>query len=124
MVGVIDSGIYPAHEDFEGVTLSGYPEEISVTIRGGGKPRTETTPLGPDDEAYWGRDFFGHGTHVSGIITAVGANGTGVVGVSPGNVKIHMVKVFGDSGAWIYSSTLVDAAQRASAAGAKIINMS
>jgi subtilisin family serine protease len=124
MVGVIDSGIYPAHEDFEGVTLSGYPEEISVTIRGGGKPRTETTPLGPDDEAYWGRDFFGHGTHVSGTITAVGANGTGVVGVSPGNVKIHMVKVFGDSGAWIYSSTLVDAAQRASAAGAKIINMS
>ena len=115
IVGVIDSGIFPGHEDFAEVNLYGYPFEISVRIKGKGKPTTKTTPLDADDEAYWGRDFNGHGTHVSGTITALG-NDVGVVGVSPGNVEIFMVKVFGDAGDWIYSSTLVDAAQRAQGA--------
>lgn len=126
-VGVIDSGIYPGHADFAGVNIGGYPAEITVTttVKWKGKPTTttETTPLGPDDEAFWGRDYLGHGTHVTGTIAAA-ANNQGVVGVSPGKVNIFMVKVFGDVGNWVYSSTLLHAAQQAKLGGANIISMS
>jgi serine protease len=47
-----------------------------------------------------------------------------VVGVSPGNVAIHMVKVFGDTGNWIYSSDLLTGCRAAQAKGAKVISMS
>jgi subtilisin family serine protease len=97
-VCIIDSGIHAGHEDFAGIAMTGYPSG-------------------------WNNDQCGHGTHVAGTIAA--ANNTlGVVGVSPGKVSLHLVKVFGDSCAWSYSSTLVDAAQRCQAAGAKVISMS
>ena len=54
-----------------------------------------------------------------------------MVGVSPGKVSLHIIKVFGTNGysgegqcSWTYSSTLVDAANRCATAGAKIISMS
>jgi serine protease len=97
-VGVIDSGIYTGHEDFADVSAFGYPSD-------------------------WNVDRDGHGTHVCGTITA-SLNKSGVVGVSPGDVQIYMVKVFGDTGSWVYSSTLIDAANRCAAAGSKIISMS
>lgn len=131
IVGVIDSGVYPGHEDLPGgelpggeLQINGYPTQIVTRVKGGGKPRTTTVDLTEADEEYWGRDVFGHGTHVTGTITAIGGNGKGVVGVSPGNVEIFMVKVFGDRGNWIYSSTLVNAVQKAQTAGATVINMS
>jgi len=126
-VGVIDSGLYQGHADFAGVNIDGYPAELTVTttVKGKGKPTTttETTALGPDDEEFWGRDYLGHGTHVTGTIAAA-ANNQGVVGVSPGKVNIFMVKVFGDAGNWVYSSTLLNAAQQAKEGGADIISMS
>ena len=97
-VGVIDSGVFTAHADFQGVNFSGEP-------------------------AGWDVDHNGHGTHVVGTITA-GLNGGGVVGVSPGKIAVHMVKVFGDNGNWIYASTLLNAANRAKAVGCKVISMS
>ncbi|HZX81368.1 MAG TPA: S8 family serine peptidase, partial [Lysobacter sp.] len=98
-VCVIDSGINANHEDFAGVAMTGYPSG-------------------------WNNDSCGHGTHVAGTIAAVN-NTTGVVGVSPGKVSLHIVKVFdGASCAWSYASTLVDAANRCESAGAKVINMS
>lgn len=98
-VCVIDSGINAGHEDFAGIPMSGYPSG-------------------------WNNDSCGHGTHVAGTIAAAN-NGLGVVGVSPGAVSLHIVKVFdGASCGWSYASTLVDAANRCSAAGAKVINMS
>jgi serine protease len=99
-VGVIDSGIFVGHEDFGGVTISGYNGNLP-----------------------WNQDGSGHGTHVCGTIAA-SLNGKGVVGVSPGAIELYMVRVFGDSGTWAYSSTLLDAAQRCQKAGCKIISMS
>lgn len=96
-VGIIDSGVFAGHSDFASVSMTGYP-------------------------VGWNTDGLGHGTHVTGSIAAQ-LNGLGVVGVSPG-VSIHMVKVFDGSGNWIYSSTLLDAAQRCQAAGCRIISMS
>ena len=98
-VGIIDSGVFTGHSDFVGLTtrMSGYPSG-------------------------WDTDGLGHGTHVTGTIAAQ-LNGSGVAGVSPG-VSIHMVRVFGDTGNWIYSSTLLNAAQQCQAAGCKIISMS
>ena len=97
---IIDSGIYTAHEDLLGVNASGYSGNL-----------------------VWNQDSSGHGTHVSGTIAAMN-NALGVVGVTPGTVQIYMVRVFGDDGAWAYSSTLIDAANRCATAGANIISMS
>ncbi|MCW8997700.1 MAG: S8 family serine peptidase, partial [Kangiellaceae bacterium] len=78
-----------------------------------------------NDTGNWYEDGHGHGTHVSGTIAAVGNNGTGVVGVNPsGNLNLHMVKVFNNSGSWAYGSDLVIAVDQCRAAGAKVISMS
>jgi len=80
---------------------------------------------GSYDTGNWYEDGHGHGTHVSGTIAAIGGNDTGVVGVNPsGNLKLHMVKVFNNSGSWAYGSDLVAAVDQCSAAGAKVISMS
>lgn len=102
-IGVIDSGIFPGHKDFAGVAMSGYP--------------------GGDYTTRWDYDGYGHGTHVSGTLTAA-LNGGGVTGVSPGKVSLFMVRVFANNGNWTYSSTLLDAANKCYAAGCKVINMS
>ncbi len=100
-VGVIDSGVFTGHEDFAGVNITGYNGNLP-----------------------WAVDGSGHGTHVVGTIAAAGYNGKGVVGVSPRDAQIFMVRVFGDGGAWAYSSSLLDAAQRCQAASCMIISMS
>lgn len=106
-VGVIDSGLFTGHEDFAGVVMAGEPVFNPAT-----------------DERAWNRDRDSHGTHVTGTITAAN-NSLGVIGVSPGQTRIYMVKVFGDAAQWIYSSTLLQAVQNAvNNGGAKIINMS
>ena len=97
---IIDSGFYTGHEDLQGVNVSGYSGNLP-----------------------WNVDGSGHGTHVSGTIVAVN-NALGVIGVTPGTVQVYMVRVFGDDGAWAYSSTLIDAANKCAAAGANIISMS
>jgi serine protease len=98
-VCVIDSGIKADHEDFAGIAMTGYPSG-------------------------WNTDDCGHGTHVAGTIAAAN-NNVGVIGVSPGKVSFHIVKVFsGAECGWSYASTLVDAANRCQAAGAKVISMS
>ena len=104
-VGVIDSGVFTGHADLGGLQISGHPT------------------YGDGDERNWNRDYNSHGTHVVGTIAAAN-NNVGVVGVSPGKVEIYMVKVFGDTGNWIYSSDLLAAARQAASAGSKIISMS
>src|SRR6478736_2515911 len=104
-VGVIDTGVAIAHEDLQTVNIAGEPD------------------FGPDDQRTWYRDVYGHGTHVVGTLAAAN-NDLGVVGVSPGAISVYMVKVFGDTGNWVYSSDLLAAARAAQAHGARIISMS
>jgi subtilisin family serine protease len=102
---IIDSGVDFSHEDLKdnGANVTG--EYDSGT-------------------GWWYTDETHHGTHVFGTIAGVN-NGLGVVGVNPNkNLKIHVVKVFGANGAWTYSSTLANAANKCGAAGANVITMS
>jgi serine protease len=99
-VCVIDSGIYPAQEDFEGIPIDGSEGALA-----------------------WDQDGCGHGTHVAGTIAAAD-NAIGVVGVAPQAVALHIVRVFGDDCEWQYASTLVAALDECRAAGARVVNMS
>lgn len=96
---IIDSGYYVGHEDLP-TGVSGYNGNLP-----------------------WNQDGDGHGTHVAGTIAAMN-NALGVVGVTPGTVQLYIVRVFGNDGAWAYSSTLIDAAYKCRDAGANIISMS
>ena len=102
-VCVIDSGYDLGHED----------KPLSPTVTG----VDDLLGAGP-----WREDGNGHGTHVSGTINAKN-NTVGVLGVFPG-APMHIVRVFGNEGTWMYSSDLVAALDRCMAAGAKVINMS
>jgi subtilisin family serine protease len=108
-VCIIDSGYYQAHEDLK---------DSGVTAK--------TTDSG---SGTWNKDSCGHGSHVAGTISGIAGNGTGVVGVYP-EASLHIVKVFGDdvvgggACAWTYSSTLVDALNNCTAAGANVVSMS
>jgi serine protease len=103
-VCVIDSGYDITHEDLPS---------------GGNVTGTNDSGTGN-----WYQDGSGHGTHVAGTIVALN-NDVGVVGVLPnGQLNVHIIKVFGDSGSWAYSSSLVHALNRCEDAGANVVNMS
>ncbi|WP_036172786.1 S8 family serine peptidase [Massilia sp. 9096] len=102
---IIDSGVDFSHED----------------LKDNGGNVTGEYDAGT---GWWYTDETHHGTHVFGTIAGVN-NGLGVVGVNPNKqLKIHVVKVFGTDGAWTYSSTLANAANKCGAAGANVITMS
>ena len=67
-------------------------------------------------------DFYGHGTHVSGIVSATTNNSAGVAGTCP-DCRLLNGKVLNDSGSGVYSwitNGIICAADN----GAKVINMS
>lgn len=103
-VCIIDSGYAKGHEDLS----------------------ADTNITGQDDSGTgaWSTDENSHGTHVAGTISALNNSGIGVVGVSPNKqLKLHIIKVFGENG-WAYSSTLASAANKCGKAGANVISMS
>jgi serine protease len=102
-VCVVDSGYYTGHEDLP-----------VGSVTGTNNPGTGN----------WFQDACGHGTHVAGTIAALD-NSTGVVGVvASGTVGLHIVKVFGDTCSWTYSSDLINALNTCRTAGADIVSMS
>ena len=107
-VCIIDSGLDATHPDFQRANIAGTDD--------------------PTGTGLWSKDSCHHGTHVAGTIAASN-DGTGVVGVSPGAASLHIVKVFGGDAAdagcdWAYSSSLVAALDKCTAAGAKVVSMS
>lgn len=107
-VCVIDTGLYTGHEDLIGVDVIG------------GYSQTN------DDPDLWNHDGHGHGTHVTGTVTAM-HNDIGVVGVTPGTVSIFFVKIFDDAGEWVpqkHASDLVEAIYLCADNGANVISMS
>jgi thermitase len=103
IVAVLDTGLDSTHPDFAGNVIQG---ENFVAV----PHNTDTT----DDN--------GHGTHVSGIIGAVGNNGVGVAGLMWG-VRIMPVK-FLDANGTGFTSDEIEGIDFAIAHGAKIINAS
>jgi subtilisin family serine protease len=123
VVGVIDTGVDLEHPDLVG-NLWVNPGEIpgnGIDDEGDGYV---------DDVNGWDfvngdadpRDDHGHGTHVSGIIAAVGDNALGITGVC-WRTKIMALKFLGAGGSG-FTSDAVDALEFAIAHGVRITNNS
>jgi subtilisin family serine protease len=102
VVAVVDTGVDATHPDLAGVVLAG-----TDFVSPGGDGRNDPN---------------GHGTHVSGIIAAVGDNGIGVAGLAQG-AKILPVRVMGADGSG-YDSDAAAGVVWASDHGANVINLS
>ena len=94
IVGVIDTGI-TFHEDLQQNLVSGYDFiSQSLNARDGGGRDSDPTDMGDwngTSSSSW------HGTHVTGIIGAVGGNSIGITGIAPG-VRIQPLRVLGANG--------------------------
>lgn len=108
---VIDTGYDSRHEDLpNGANITG--EVLDVT---GGKRN-----LGN-----WFEDTYGHGTHITGTLAALG-NNIGLEGILPnGTLNIHHVKVVDNAGYWrVYGSDIIASLNACESAGATVVNMS
>ena len=124
VVAVLDSGGDYTHPDLEANTwinelelngVEGYDDDGNGyvdDIRGWDFINLDNAPL--DDNM--------HGTHVAGIIGAVGNNGIGIAGAA-WDVKLMHIKVFQSSGVG-NSTTIAAGVEYASSNGATILNMS
>ena len=103
-VAVIDTGVQADHPD-----LSGQIAAQADMVTGDG--------VAEDDN--------GHGTHVAGIIAAIGNNGEGGVGIAP-DTQLIAVDVFSESnGKWTATTAnIIAGIEFAVDNGAKVINLS
>ncbi|MDA8363171.1 MAG: S8 family serine peptidase [Gammaproteobacteria bacterium] len=115
IVAVVDSGVNYNQEDLaanmwngSGVTYNGFP----LVNHGYNFVDNNNDPM----------DYLGHGTHVAGIIGAVGNNGIGTTGVC-WKANIMAVRVLDASGSGT-TSNVVQGIDFAVANGAKVINLS
>ncbi|MDP6682860.1 MAG: S8 family serine peptidase [Desulfobacterales bacterium] len=123
VVAVIDSGVDGSHPDLSANLLTNSGE-----IPGNGLDDDGNGYV--DDIRGWNfadkdnnpADDNGHGTHVTGIIAAVGNNGIGVAGVA-WNAKIMALKSFRADGSGL-TSDAIPAIAYANLMGADVINNS
>ncbi|MBB5808246.1 subtilisin family serine protease [Saccharothrix ecbatanensis] len=108
VVGVLDSGIDPAHPDLVGA--------LDPALSAGC-----TSGVADPTPAAWSPTTSGHGTHVAGTIAAAD-DGLGTTGVAPG-VRIASVKVVDDAG-FIYPEYAVCGFMWAAEQGMTITNNS
>jgi parallel beta-helix repeat protein len=134
IVAVVDTGIDYNHPDIRGNMWVNYAElngTAGVDDDGNGYvddiygwdaagPTLNTTYLQPDGDPC---DSHFHGTHVAGIIGAVGNNLIGVAGVN-WRVRLMAVKIFPDDASYTNTATEIAGIQYAIENGADIINAS
>ena len=77
-IGVVDSGVFAAHEDLEGVRLL---DGTNYCAEAGSAERSDLS------------DSVGHGTFITGILAAATGNGRGVAGLAP-RAEIAPLKCF------------------------------
>ena len=123
IVAVIDTGVRYTHEDLAANMWTNPGEIAGNGIDDDGDGYIDdvhgiNARTGSGDPT----DDYSHGTHVAGIIGAVGNNGTGVVGVAWG-VKIMALKAF-DSDGNTSDSDLIECINYATTKRANIINAS
>lgn len=128
VVAVIDTGIDYGHPDLIGQMwqnsaelngTSGQDDDYNTYVDDvNGWDFEDTVAEGDNDPI----DYSYHGTHVAGIIGAIGNNGTGVTGVC-WDVTIMNLKIFPKDG-FSYEDEAIAAIEYAVDKGAKIINCS
>lgn len=107
IVAVVDTGVRVTHQDLA----------ANIWTNAAGQPGFNALNPGSDPS-----DDFHHGTHVAGIIGAVGNNGLGVSGVA-WKVKIMPCKFISGAGSGS-ESDLIDCLAYAQTNGAKVVNCS
>lgn len=120
VVAVVDTGIDYDHPDIAAnVWTNPYPDAdgngFAGDVRGWNFADGNNDPMDRDNAA-------GHGTHVAGIVAAVGDNGLGVIGVAPG-ARVMAVKHATGSGTAVASASAA-ALVYAACNGADVINNS
>lgn len=123
VVAVIDTGVVWDHPDLAANIWSNLRE-----IAGDGLDNDGNGFV--DDVRGWDfgdgdadpRDELFHGTHVSGIVGAVGNNGIGIAGVA-WNTRIMPIKI-ADAGAGLFDAAIIAGIHYAVDNGADILNMS
>jgi len=108
-VALLDSGVNYAHEDLAASMWNG---GSSFPNHGHDFVDNDDDPMDPN----------GHGTHLAGVIGAVGNNGTGTVGVCH-KASIMAVRVLDPAGN-VDTATVLQGISFAVTNGAKVINMS
>lgn len=106
LIGFVDTGIYPQHEDLSGRLVAQW-DFFNID------------PTAEDDH--------GHGTHLAGIIAAYGDNGLGVTGVAYGaNVRLAVAKGCGNTiiGYICWSPDIADGIMWLADQGVAAINLS
>ena len=127
-IGVIDSGVDYTHNDLDSnLILPGIN-----TVHGGTDifPSNETISVDVNGNSLGNAASEGHGTHVSGIIGAIGNNQRGIIGVAP-EAKILPIKAIGNdltSAGTNYNistnATLLKGIEYAVQQNVKIVNLS
>lgn len=128
IVAVIDSGVDYAHPDLRNNIWINTAEQNGLPgvdddgngyiddIYGWDFANNDNNPLDPGDSS-------GHGTHVAGIIGAMGNNGVGVSGVN-WRVRIMPLKVKADGSSEFTNADIIEAIDYAIANGAQVVNCS
>lgn len=133
IVAVIDTGVDYLHpdlaaniwtntEELNGIAgidddNNGYVDDIRGWDFAG---NDETNPADPDADPM---DIDGHGTHVAGIIAAVGSNDLGIAGIN-WNARIMPLKVQANNGTYFDDWAVIEAIYYAIDMGANLVNCS
>lgn len=107
-VCIIDTGVSTSHPDLQGNQYNG----------------ADRLSLSSNQWLYWNTDKRGHGTHVTGIISARANNNEGIRGIDGyGAIPIYVTRGLDDSGN-ARESDIYNAMQQCYESGAKIISLS